>query len=269
MSFNIDCNFACFFLNFLSVPVAVMSDLLQILLQLTLQNHENKPHNQLDLKTVDNQALFSLQLLHRWCIRTSICSKYPVKTSKTIQVNVPGIINPLQHMKEANENILKTFTSASILDSVEFLEKFLIYITENQQNLKNLLQPTSNCFTNINAESGEHDLIWSNSVNLTMNECELLIKYDLAQYYFYNENYVKCYQLLNTNYELFNKIMTENSSIDTPIRVYCNDYEALLIASKSMLSNLDEQDANLSLKDSYMLINRIEESIIQNFKVSF
>ncbi len=65
-----------------------MSDLLHILLKFTLQINENKSHNQLDLKIIDSHGLFALQLLHRWCIRTSIFSKYPTKPSKTIQVNV-------------------------------------------------------------------------------------------------------------------------------------------------------------------------------------
>ncbi len=70
------------------VPIAVMSDLLHLLLRVTVQNNDNKSYNQLDLKSIEPQGLFALQLLHRWCIRTVISSKYQIKPSKTIQVNV-------------------------------------------------------------------------------------------------------------------------------------------------------------------------------------
>ena len=65
-----------------------MSDLLHLLLRVTIQNNDNKSYNQLDLKSIEPQGLFALQLLHRWCIRTVISSKYQIKPSKTIQVNV-------------------------------------------------------------------------------------------------------------------------------------------------------------------------------------
>lgn len=57
-----------------------MSDLLHIFLRIAMhENNETKYHSQLDLSTVDNQTLFALQLLHRWCIRSVIFSKYPQK----------------------------------------------------------------------------------------------------------------------------------------------------------------------------------------------
>jgi len=73
----------------LRIPVAVMSDLLHIFLRLTLNEAEASPHSQLDLTQLSNHSIFALQLLHRWCIRTVISSKFYKKPpTKYVPINL-------------------------------------------------------------------------------------------------------------------------------------------------------------------------------------
>lgn len=66
-----------------------MSDLLHIFLRLTMSEVEVKPHSLLELDKLEKPALFSLQLLHRWCLRVVIFSRFPKKPpTKSIQVNL-------------------------------------------------------------------------------------------------------------------------------------------------------------------------------------
>ena len=66
-----------------------MSDLLHTFLRITMNDKETNLHFQLDLKQVENHALFALQLLHRWCLRTVIFSKFPKKPpTKSIPINM-------------------------------------------------------------------------------------------------------------------------------------------------------------------------------------
>lgn len=71
------------------IPVAVMSDLLHIFLRYTMDNDDQKLHSQLDIDNLDNYALFALQLLHRWCIRIIVFSKFIKRpNNKSAIVNV-------------------------------------------------------------------------------------------------------------------------------------------------------------------------------------
>lgn len=66
-----------------------MSDLLHIFLRLTMNDAEVKPHSLIELDKLDKATLFSLQLLHRWCLRVVIFSRFPKKPpTKSIPVNL-------------------------------------------------------------------------------------------------------------------------------------------------------------------------------------
>jgi hypothetical protein len=89
------------------IPVAVASDLIHCFVRLTTQTDKNyKDREQLQLLSkVDEPALFAVQLLHRWTVRTVVQSSFPMKPVKIFQVNVAGYVNPLQHMRGPNENV--------------------------------------------------------------------------------------------------------------------------------------------------------------------
>lgn len=66
-----------------------MSDLLHMFLRITMNENESKLHSQLDIKSLDDSALFGLQLLHRWCLRIVVFSKLPKRPpTKSIPINL-------------------------------------------------------------------------------------------------------------------------------------------------------------------------------------
>lgn len=160
-------------------------------------------------------------------------------------------------MKDANDTILKT-VQTNIVESIEFLEKFLLNLSDDD-----LIQPSSACFSNINSKSGEYALEWANGIKVLSKEANILIKYDLAQYYFYSENYQKCLSILDSSSEIL------GSSLNDSIRLYCADYEALLFVSRSVINSLERPETTILVDfKSNFLINRVESSIENNFQVS-
>ena len=184
-----------------------MSDLLHNFLRIAM-NGEQKLHSQLEIERLDDQSVFALQLLHRWCVRVIIFSKYPKRANaKTTNITAPGIVNPLQHMKDANENILRVLAT-SVQESVDFLEKLI------KQLSRDICVPTTECFANLIAEAGSYDVLWNHSQTLKLSTLKSLISFDLGIYYFQLSNYEKALEhlqqvadarsqvYLNLNFEL-------------------------------------------------------------------
>jgi len=65
-------------------------------------------------------------------------------------------------MKDANENILRVLVN-NVQESVDFLLKSLTCLD------RDINIPTSECFTNLNSETGNYDLIWTKSSVYTLN----------------------------------------------------------------------------------------------------
>jgi hypothetical protein len=65
-------------------------------------------------------------------------------------------------MRDANENILKVLNT-NVQESVDFLDKCVKQLSQD------LIRPFSSCFSNINPETGDHELVWSNSMLLELD----------------------------------------------------------------------------------------------------
>ncbi|CAF0894283.1 unnamed protein product [Brachionus calyciflorus] len=236
------------------IPIAVMSDLLHIFLRLTMNdNNEPKYHSQLELDKLENQTLFALQLLHRWCIRSVIFSKFPKKPpTKPVSVNMPGSLNSLQHMKDANENILKVITQ-NVNESVDFLEKMFNSYSGS------VYKPLSDCFVNLNSETGYYDLKWENSSKIESDEIKAYISYDLGMHFFQIDNYEKSFLYFCYIKEFFSNSKNILHSL-SELTLYANELESYMLACKSMLNlKLDEKDSSVTTNDNYtkQIINRI------------
>jgi hypothetical protein len=143
------------------IPIAVMSDLLRIFLRVTMDGKEptNLLHSTLDISKLKGYCLFALQLLHRWCLRVVLFSKFPKKPpTKLVPINLPGCLNPSQHMKDANDSILKVLTN-NVLESVEFLENCLKTFCDRTP-VDAISIPTIDCFKNVN-----QDIDWECSIS--------------------------------------------------------------------------------------------------------
>ncbi|CAF4084832.1 unnamed protein product, partial [Rotaria magnacalcarata] len=160
------------------IPVAVASDLIHCFVRLTTQTDKNyKDREQLQLLSkVDEPALFAVQLLHRWTVRTVVQSSFLMKPVKIFQVNVAGYVNPLQHMRGPNENVIE-MARAKVRESIQALEVLL------------------EC---------------KSAVRI------YLIAYDLGSIYFYEQNYVNAYTMFRRVHDLKNQLEPSNyfSSLD-------------------------------------------------------
>lgn len=74
-------------------------------------------------------------------------------------------------MKDANENILRVLLN-NVQESVDFLVKCLSCLDHD------INMPTSDCFTNLSAETGNYDLIWekSNVYTVDMLKCFVIMR---------------------------------------------------------------------------------------------
>lgn len=214
------------------IPVAVMSDLLHIFLRYTMENDEQKLHSQLDIEKLDKYSIFALQLLHRWCIRIIVFSKFLKRPpNKSSVVNVPGIVNPLQHMKDANENILKVLLN-NVQESVDFIEKCLNTLNTD------ICIPTSECFTNLSADTGSYDIVWENASVYSMNVIKCLMSFDLGVYHFQQEKYSSAFKYLVEAQKFKNLIYQEDINYEY-IQNYLFELNSYLLASKTMSDDGD------------------------------
>ncbi|CAF1309646.1 unnamed protein product [Adineta steineri] len=192
------------------IPVAVASDLIHCFVRLTTQTDKNyKDREQLQqLNRLDEPALFAVQLLHRWTVRTCVQSSFPVKPVKIFQVNLAGYVNPLQHMRGPNENVIE-MARAKVRESVQALEALLEW--------KSVVRiPIDACFGLIDIETGSVPCDWSRTQIYPLVECLARIYYDLGSIYFYEQNYVNAYTMFRRVHELRNQLESTNyfSSLD-------------------------------------------------------
>ncbi|CAM4787418.1 unnamed protein product [Rotaria magnacalcarata] len=192
------------------IPVAVASDLIHCFVRLTTQTDKNyKDREQLQLLSkVDEPALFAVQLLHRWTVRTVVQSSFPMKPIKIFQVNVAGYVNPLQHMRGPNENVIE-MARAKVRESIQALEVLL--------ECKSAVRiPVDACFDLIDIENGLVPCDWSRTQVYPLIECTARIAYDLGSIYFYEQNYVNAYTMFRRVHDLKSQLEPSNyfSSLD-------------------------------------------------------
>lgn len=83
----------------------------------------------------------------------------------------PGLLNPLQHMKDVN--VKSTKIKLNFMgDSVAFLEKFTRIMNHD------LLKPTSECFRNINADKANYEIAWNNSITVSIDDIKNTVNAD-------------------------------------------------------------------------------------------
>ncbi len=148
---------------------------------------------------------------------------------KFLLIYRPGIVNPLQHMKDANENILKVLLN-NIQESVDFLEKCLETLTHD------ICLPTSDCFTNLSADTGGYDIVWEKAKNYDVNLIKTLVSYDLGVYFFQQEKYGQSLKYLQRADEL--KICIKSGEVDSKyLSMYLYELKSYLLACSSMVDD--------------------------------
>ena len=79
------------------------------------------------------------------------------------------MLNPTQHMKDANDSILKVLTN-NVMESVEFLEKCLKNFTGE------VSMPISDCFKNTSLENGRYEIFWENSISMKLEQIQNYVR---------------------------------------------------------------------------------------------
>ncbi len=136
-------------------------------------------------------------------------------------------MNPLQHMKDANENILKVLLN-NIQESVDFLEKCLDTLTHD------ICLPTSECFTNLSAETGGYDIVWERARHYDVKLIKALVSYDLGVFFFQQEKYGQSLKYLKMADEL--RQCVESAEVDFEyLSQYLSELKSYLLACGSMV----------------------------------
>jgi hypothetical protein len=136
-------------------------------------------------------------------------------------------VNPLQHMKDANENILKVLLN-NIQESVDFLEKCLDTLTHD------ICLPTSECFTNLSAETGGYDIVWERARHYDVKLIKALVSYDLGVFFFQQEKYGQSLKYLKMADEL--RKCVESGEVDFEyLSRYLSELKSYLLACGSMV----------------------------------
>ncbi|CAF3112473.1 unnamed protein product [Rotaria sp. Silwood2] len=219
------------------IPVAVASDLIHCFVRLTTQSDKNyKDREQLQqLSRLDEPALFAVQLLHRWTVRTCVQSSFPMKPIKIFQVNVAGYVNPLQHMRGPNENVIEMARS-KVRESIQALEVLL-------ECTSVVRIPIDACFGLIDIENGLVPCDWSRTQVYPLVECLARIAYDLGLIYFYEQNYVNAYTMFRRVNDLRNQLESTN---------YFSSLDGYLISLHSMNPSMEQNLLNKS-KDRFLM----------------
>ena len=111
----------------------------------------------------------------------------------------------------------------------------------------------------IDSESGEYELEWSKAKILPKHEYSSVVRYDLARYYFQQENYKRALELLTINEEIiFDSLQTENALLKN----YFHDLKSIKMACECMLTTDTQPVTN-----SEWLVNALETCKSQNYKV--
>ncbi|UJR10064.1 hypothetical protein I4U23_014286 [Adineta vaga] len=219
------------------IPVAVASDLIHCFVRLTTQSDKNyKDREQLQqLNKVDEPALFAVQLLHRWTVRTCVQSSFPMKQPKIFQVNVAGYVNPLQHMRGPNENVIE-MARVKVRESIQALDALLEW--------KSIVRiPVDACFGLIDIENGTVPCDWSRTQVYPLIDCLAHIAFDLGTIYFYEQNYTNAYTMFRRVSDVRNQLEPTN-------------YFAALDGYLTSLSSINpsmEQSLSMKSKDRFLM----------------
>ncbi|CAF4629455.1 unnamed protein product [Rotaria sp. Silwood1] len=219
------------------IPVAVASDLIHCFVRLTTQSDKNyKDREQLQqLSRLDEPGLFAVQLLHRWTVRTCVQSSFPMKPVKIFQVNVAGYVNPLQHMRGPNENVIE-MARAKVRESIQALEVLL-------ECTSVVRIPVDACFGLIDIENGIVPCDWSRTQVYPLVECLARIAYDLGSIYFYEQNYINAYTMFRRVNDLRNQLEPTN---------YFSSLDGYLILLHSINPSMEQSLLNKS-KDRFLM----------------
>lgn len=187
-----------------NIPLALLQILINELMKLTMDGDiEEIKTSVSDYSSLGEEALFSLQLFHRWALLAVVRDSFPRRPVKSF-VQVQGQMDPAVAYNALNEIIMRNLKESSAV-SVENLEKCI-------QCGRTLKLPVSNCFPVPNENTEDLGLIWDNSIPVSPQEYHCQLYYDLGIFYFYQEAYTQAYTMFKHTSDLI-------LQVDSPVFV--------------------------------------------------
>ncbi|XP_013381421.1 integrator complex subunit 8 [Lingula anatina] len=230
-----------------SIPLSMMSALLTELVKIAFpQDLDPETLKDGDLSLLPDETVFALMLYHRWCVKTAIKDSFPSRPTKTLNVPVPGVVDPTLGLNGANKSMLESVKS-QLTGSALILEKC--------SNLtKSLMMPSIDSIAGLheNTETITHQ--WDKGQLIPNEELICQICYDLGCYHFFHENYQQAHAMFTKSSSLLQKVVNPHFlRLDrSRLSGYCSACNALL---------------NMEVKsDAPSLQERVEQCRKNNFK---
>lgn len=175
--------------NFQLLENRVPLTLQQLLYQDLLFFSENgkvdiKSHISLDFREASPHTIFAVSTYHRWVLWALKSIQIITKPNKVLHIPMPGGQGPTfvpPHITEAMLNSLKL----QAIDSVLILENIL-----KELNGKKMIMPTISTFVSLTENStsvSEHR--WQEGYSISIEEFELQLRYDLAVWFMFANQY--------------------------------------------------------------------------------
>ncbi|KAK3086111.1 hypothetical protein FSP39_013715 [Pinctada imbricata] len=179
------------------VPLVMVQTLITELLKITLSCDTDTVKERVsDGDGVSDDALFALQLYHRWCLLAVVRDSFPTKPVKVFaQMQTQ---DPMIALSGANEAVIRYLKEKTAL-SVANLEKCL-------QCGRALRMPTFECFMIPHEHTEELEHPWSRGIPISPIEYSCQILYDLGTFYFYQEAYSQAYAMFSKSSELLQQL---------------------------------------------------------------
>ncbi|XP_064611171.1 integrator complex subunit 8-like [Liolophura sinensis] len=181
------------------VPLPLVQSLLSELMRICVGGDYELKKSAVDgIDGLSDEALFAIQLYHRWSLKSIVRDSFPAKVAKTGFFQGPAVVEQNIAAMAANEAIVKACKEQQAA-SLKVLERCA-------QCGRPLRVPTLHSLGMLNEKTQEVTHNWEKGIMVPFDELKCQIYYDLGAFYFYQENYRKANEYFNQAKCLFETI---------------------------------------------------------------
>ncbi|KAL0269326.1 UNVERIFIED_CONTAM: hypothetical protein PYX00_007105 [Menopon gallinae] len=138
-------------------------------------------HNSKDFSQWDKQAIFAITLYHRWVLKAYTTLSLITKQTFPCK-QIPGLKDPNDTANKKEKDLLDQLDMQKGI-SVEFLRKIL-------GRISTVTVPTIDSFVQLTEDSTDINVKWTDGVEISAEEFQCQLAYELGCYSFYEEDYV-------------------------------------------------------------------------------
>ncbi|XP_066992327.2 integrator complex subunit 8 [Anabrus simplex] len=181
------------------LPLPMQMTLLQDLLYFVLEGEVDvTTHGSLDLQEAESSPrVFAVALYHRWVLRAIMYNRLATRHTRNLNVAIPGLQDPNSVPLGVIEDVLKCLegqaaNSMAVLDSLmKGCSPFM---------------PVFETFLMLTEDSTKVKQDWSKGIQISTDEFQCQVLYDLGSYSFFREDYVKAREYFTKTADLFKKL---------------------------------------------------------------